>query len=55
MDAHEIQALIRHHCSAIVEAIDDGGIKPSQIGKLQRTILRLAELTNDLKASPLEE
>ena len=55
MDAHEIQALIRHHCSIVVEAIDDGGIKPSKIGELQKTVQRLAELANDLEASPLEK
>lgn len=55
MDAHEIQALLRHHCSAIVETIDDGGIKPSQIGTLQATAKRIAELTNDLEGCALED
>ena len=55
MDAGETQALIRYHCQTIVEVIDDGGVKPSKIGTLQATVKRIAELANDLEASPLEK
>ena len=54
-DADEIQALIRYHCSAVVEAIDDGGIKPSQTVKLGRTIERLRWLQERLSKCPMEK
>ena len=55
MGADEIQALLRYHCQTIVAVIDDGGIKTSQIGILQATAKRIAELTNDLEGCPQEE
>jgi hypothetical protein len=48
-DAHEVQALIRYHCAAIVETIDGGGLRPSKHEVLQSTARRIAELINDLE------
>ena len=47
-DAAEIQALIRHHASAIVGAIDGGGIKPSKCDELERTCVRMLALATAL-------
>ena len=55
MDAHEIQALIRYHCAAIINVIDDDGIKPSQQPTLVKTCERILELANDLVKAAVEE
>lgn len=47
-DVAEIQALLRHHAQAVVDAIDDGGIKPSKREELERTCVRLIELAKAL-------
>lgn len=49
-DAPEIQALIHHHASAIASAIEDGGIMPSKRDCLERTCLRMVELSKALAA-----
>jgi len=51
LDAHEFQALLRHHCSSIVAAIDDGGIKPSKWRDLEQTGQRIRQLIGELKPS----
>ena len=44
LEAHEIQALIKHHCQALINAIDDGGIRPAQWTVLHATGIRINEL-----------
>lgn len=55
LDAGELQALIRYHCSTVVEAIDDGGIKPSKWDTLWVTICRIRQLAQHLKNMPVEK
>lgn len=53
LEAHELQALLRHHCASIVEAIDDGGIEPSKITELLATADRIKEVVVEIKKCPL--
>lgn len=52
-DAPEIQALIHHHASVIIESIEDGGIKPGRRDELERTCLRMVELAKALSECQL--
>lgn len=42
-DLDELQALLRYHASAIMGAIDDGGLTYSQLPRLHKTLERMTE------------
>ena len=46
--ADEAQALLRHHASAIIKAIDNGGLEERHMCALDLTCRRMVDLTMEM-------